>query len=127
MGPGGRVGPGGREVIKRQEKEPEGDGLPPGHTRIASFPDLITHAATTDATVTDQEMTGVILDDLAEKNLAPARQYAGPGYLSAGAVLRAARIHGTALTGPVGRGRGGSVFEEDAYGLAVVGAADGFG
>src|SRR6266567_1951193 len=27
---------GGREVIKRREKEPEGDGLPPGHLRIAS-------------------------------------------------------------------------------------------
>ncbi|HEX7598088.1 MAG TPA: IS1182 family transposase, partial [Polyangia bacterium] len=27
---------GGREVIKRRQKEPEGDGLPPGHTRIAS-------------------------------------------------------------------------------------------
>jgi transposase len=27
---------GGKEVIKRREKEPEGDGLPPGHTRIAS-------------------------------------------------------------------------------------------
>ena len=27
---------GGREVIKRREKEPEGDGLPPGHARIAS-------------------------------------------------------------------------------------------
>ena len=26
----------GREVIKRREKEPEGDGLPPGHARIAS-------------------------------------------------------------------------------------------
>ena len=26
----------GREVIKRREKEPEGDGLPPGHIRIAS-------------------------------------------------------------------------------------------
>ena len=26
----------GREVIRRREKEPEGDGLPPGHTRIAS-------------------------------------------------------------------------------------------
>ena len=23
-------------MIKRREKEPEGDGLPPGHTRIAS-------------------------------------------------------------------------------------------
>src|SRR5712691_6309342 len=27
---------GGKEVIKRREKEPEGDGLPPGHIRIAS-------------------------------------------------------------------------------------------
>ncbi len=27
---------GDKEVIKRREKEPEGDGLPPGHARIAS-------------------------------------------------------------------------------------------
>ena len=27
---------GGREVVKRREKAPEGDGLPPGHRRIAS-------------------------------------------------------------------------------------------
>ena len=46
---GGRAAPGagaelhpghppqdGREVVKRREKEPEGDGLPPGHARIAS-------------------------------------------------------------------------------------------
>ena len=26
----------GKEVIKRREKEPEGEGLPPGHARIAS-------------------------------------------------------------------------------------------
>ncbi len=32
---------GGREVIKRREKEPEGDGLPPGHARIASPYDLV--------------------------------------------------------------------------------------
>lgn len=138
----------GREVIRRREKEPEGDGLPPGHTRIASpydtdarwgvkrdtfwlgyklhltetcddpppctcgsehasgcaspaFPNLITHVATTDATVTDQQMTGVILDDLAGRNLAPARAYLDSGYLSAETVLRAARDHGTALTGPM--------------------------
>ena len=125
---------GGREVIKRREKEPEGDGLPRGHLRIASpydtdarwgvkreefwlgyklhvtetcddpppctcrpgaaaqrpavggrdhdkdcahlvFPNLITHVATTDATVTDNQMTGAIHDDLAGKNLAPGRHY----------------------------------------------------
>jgi hypothetical protein len=27
---------GGKEVIRRREKQPEGDGLPPGHARIAS-------------------------------------------------------------------------------------------
>jgi transposase len=142
----------GREVIRRREKEPEGDGLPPGRDRIASpydtdarwgvkreefwlgyklhvtetcddvppcscrhaaggehehgcaapaFPNLITHVATTDATVTDQEMTGAIGDDLAERNLAPARQYVDSGYLSAGAVLRALGSHGIALTGPM--------------------------
>ena len=157
---GGRAAPGaaaelhprhhrdGREVIRRREKEPEGDGLPPGHTRIASpydtdarwgvkreefwlgyklhvtetcddpppcscrrppapgpprrataaaqaagsmtraarrlvFPNLITNVATTDATVTDNQMTGAIHDDLAGKNLAPGRHYLDSGYLSA--------------------------------------------
>src|SRR6266568_2800071 len=124
----------GREVIRRREKEPDGDGLPPGHIRIASpydtdarwgvkreefwlgyklhisetcddppactcrpgqpasrpaagggepggsraggrehdqgcaqacFPNLITSVATTDATVTDNQMTGAIHDGLA--------------------------------------------------------------
>jgi transposase len=126
----------GREVIKRREKEPEGDGLPRGHLRIASpydsdarwgvkreefwlgyklhvtetcddpppcscrpdrpasrpaagdepdrsraagrehdkgcaqvvFPNLITHVATTDATVTDNQMTGAIHDDPLDVN-----------------------------------------------------------
>jgi len=30
----------GKEVVRRREKEPEGDGLPPGHARIASPYDL---------------------------------------------------------------------------------------
>jgi IS5 family transposase len=155
----------GREVIRRREKEPEGDGLPPGHARIASpydtdarwgvkrdtfwlgyklhitetcddpppctcrpaaaagpggagtaaagsrehargcanlvFPNLITHVATTDATVTDNQMTGVIHHGLAERNLPPARQYLDSGYLSADAVVHAARSHGIALIGPL--------------------------
>jgi transposase len=132
---------GGREVIKRRQKEPEGEGLPPGHTRIASpydtdarwgvkrdtfwlgyklhvtetcddqpqcgcpgqggtgrgghhksctapaFPNLITHVATTEATVTDNQMTGVIDDALAGKALAPARHYLDSGYLSAALVV----------------------------------------
>jgi transposase len=148
---------GGREVIKRREKEPEGDGLPPGHARIASpydtdarwgvkrdtfwlgyklhvtetcddqprcgcpaagdagtgrrghdrdcaapaFPNLITHVATAGATVTDNQMTSAIHEDLAEKNLAPGRSYLDSGYLSAELVVSALRTHGTALIGPL--------------------------
>jgi transposase len=149
----------GREVIRRREKEPEGDGLPPGHLRIASpydtdarwgvkreeppwlgyklhvtetcddpppcschlaagsagagagghdggcahltAPNLITHVATTDATVPDSRMTAVICDGLAARNLAPGRGYLDSGYLSADAVVRAARSHGIALIGPM--------------------------
>jgi transposase len=141
----------GREVIRRREKEPEGDGLPPGRDRIASpydtdarrgvkreefwlgyklhvtetcddappcscpdshgghehgcaglvFPNLITHAATTDATVTDQEMTGVIDDELAGKDLAPGRQYVDSEYLSAALVVSELARHGIALIGPM--------------------------
>ncbi|MGH3124494.1 MAG: transposase, partial [Streptosporangiaceae bacterium] len=154
----------GREVIKRREKEPEGDGLPPGHARIASpydtgarwgvkreefrlgcklhitetcddappctcrpaaaaaadtaraggpapghdkgcaqlvFPNLITNVATTDAAVTGNQMTGVIHDDLARRNLAPGRQYLDSGYLSAALVAAEAARHGIALIGPL--------------------------
>ena len=147
----------GREVIKRREKEPEGDGLPPGHARIASpydldarwgvkreefwlgyklhvtetcddeprcgcpaagdggtgrrghdgdcaapaFPNLITHVATTDATVTDNQMTAGIDDDLAGKTLAPGRHYLDSGYLSAALVVAEAARHGIALIGPL--------------------------
>jgi len=155
----------GREVVKRREKEPEGDGLPPGHARIASpydldarwgvkreefwlgyklhitetcddappctcrpatgtradapghtrghdrehargcahlvFPNLITSVATTDATVTDNQMTGAIHDDLAAKNLAPGRQYLDSGYLSAALVVSELARHGIALIGPL--------------------------
>jgi len=145
---------GGKEVIKRREKEPEGDGLPPGHARIASpydtdarwgvkreefwlgyklhvtetcddeprcgcpghgtgrrghdedcaapaFPNLITHVATTDATVPDSQMTSVICDDLAATNLAPGRSYLDSGYLSAALVVTALATWGIALIGPL--------------------------
>jgi len=151
---------GSKEVIKRREKEPEGDGLPPGHARIASpydldarwgvkreefwlgyklhvtetcddappcscrpaadgaragadgrehdtgcaqlaFPNLITHVATTDATVTDNQMTAVIHDDLAGKDLAPGRHYTDSGYLSAAVVVSALTTWGIALIGPL--------------------------
>ena len=65
------------------------------------FPNLITNVATTDATVTDNQMTGVIHDDLAEKNLAPGRHYLDSGYLSAALVVSELARHGIALIGPL--------------------------
>jgi transposase len=145
----------GREVIKRRDKEPDGDGLPPGHARIASpydldarwgvkrdsfwlgyklhvtetcddqprcgcpgdggtgrrghdkdcaapaFPNLITHVATTDATVPDSQLTSVSDDELAGKTLAPGRHYLDSGYLSAALVVSEAARHGIALIGPL--------------------------
>ena len=150
----------GREVIRRREKEPEGDGLPHGHIRVASpydtdarwgvkreefwlgyklhvtetcddappctcalaagpglaradgrghaggcaqptFPNLITHVTTTEATVPDSQMTGVIDDDLARKNLPPGRHYLDSGYLSAALVVAEHARHGIALIGPL--------------------------
>jgi transposase len=158
-----RTTTGGREVIKRREKEPEGDGLPPGHTRIASpydldarwgvkrdtfwlgyklhvtetcddappctcrpaagdtgpgahradggghdkacahlvFPNLVTNVATTDATVADSQMTGVIHGELAGRDLAPGRHYLDSGYLSAAVVVAALATWGVALIGPL--------------------------
>ena len=153
----------GREVIRRREKEPDGDGLslsPPGHARIASpydldarwgvkreefwlgyklhitetyddapactcrpaagnaeagaqdhghdkgcayltAPNLITHVATTDATVTDNQLTSVIHQDLAGQDLAPGRHYLDSGYLSAALVVSAMTTWGIALIGPL--------------------------
>jgi transposase len=156
------TGSNGREVIKRREKAPDGDGLPPGHRRIASpydtdarwaakrdtfwlgyklhltetcddppactcppatgddppgrrhgshqhskgcarlvFPNLITHVATTDATVTDNQMTAPIHDALTARDLKPGRHYTDSGYLSAAIVVTARTRHGIALIGPL--------------------------
>ncbi len=51
------------------------------------FPNLITNVAATDATVTDNQMTGVIHDELAGKDLIPGRRYLDSGYLSAAFVV----------------------------------------
>jgi len=155
----------GREMIRRREAGPDGDGLPPGHLRIASpydldarwgvkreeawmgyklhitetcddapactchdapaapppapgqdehrtqghekgcerlcHPNLITHVATTDATVGDAAMTTPVNQALAARNLAPGRHYMDSGYLSADLVVAAARAHGITLVGPL--------------------------
>ena len=66
-----------------------------------AFPNLITSVATTGATVTDNQMTGIIDDELAGKDLAPGRHYLDSGYLSAALVVSELARHGIALTGPL--------------------------
>ncbi len=75
-----------------------------GHERTCAqlvFPNLITHVATTDATVTDNQMTEPIHGALAGKHLIPGRHYLDSGYLSAALVVRALARHGIALIGPL--------------------------
>ena len=65
------------------------------------FRNLVTNVATADATVTDNQMTAVIHDDLAAKNLAPGRHYTDSGYLSAALAVSELARYGIALTGPL--------------------------
>jgi transposase len=64
-------------------------------------PNLITHVATTDATVPDAQMTIPVAAALAGKGLAPARHYADSGYASARDMLTAARQYGITLVTPL--------------------------
>jgi transposase len=64
-------------------------------------PNLITHVATTDATVADSQMTTPVTAALHGKGLGPGRHYADSGYASAAAVFAAARDHGAALITPL--------------------------
>jgi transposase len=66
-----------------------------------AFPNIITHVETTDATVTDNAMTGAIDDQLTGKALSPGRHYLDSGYLSAALVVTEAARHGIALIGPL--------------------------
>jgi hypothetical protein len=56
---------------------------------------------TTDATVTDNQMTATIHGDLAGKNLAPGRHYLDSGYLRAALVVSALSTWGIAPVGPL--------------------------
>lgn len=66
-----------------------------------TFPNLITHAETTGATVPDCAMTAHVHDALAGKGLAPGRSYLDSGYLSADLVVSGYARHGIALIGPL--------------------------
>ncbi|MEV5504802.1 IS1182 family transposase [Nonomuraea fuscirosea] len=65
----------------------------------ADAPHLITHVATTDATVTDVEMTATIQSALAQADLAPREHLVDTGYINA--QLLTADAGATELIGPI--------------------------
>ena len=89
-------------------EDPPGCGCPPrpaspGRRRCRHDvrPNLITHVATTDATVPDTAMTIPVSAALARRKLAPARHYLDAGYASARNMLQAAALSGTILVTPL--------------------------
>jgi transposase len=64
-------------------------------------PHLITHVATTDATVEDSQLTATIHDDLAARDLLPAEHAVDTGYTTAPHLVQARDKHGIDLLGPV--------------------------
>jgi transposase len=66
-----------------------------------TLPNLITHVATTDATVADSRMTLPVTAALHGRGLGPGRHYLDSGYAAPEHVLAAARDHGTALVTPL--------------------------
>lgn len=77
----------------------------PGRCRHDVRPNLITHVATTNATVHDAAMTAPVNAALAGKQLAPARHYQDAGYASARNMLDAARQFGITLVTPLHQDR----------------------
>jgi transposase len=65
-------------------------------------PHLITHVATTVATLQDTEMLAPIGEQLRAKELAPAEHYVDQGYPSGAQLVRQAQL-GTQIIGPVGQ------------------------
>jgi hypothetical protein len=70
------------------------------HTERAA-PNLITNVHTTDATVPDNAATALIHQDLADRDLAPARHYLDSGYPSVPNMLAARREHGITMINPL--------------------------
>lgn len=89
-----------RTGMKRQQPW-DGYKLHLTETCDADAPHLIIQVATTDATVTDFEMTGEVHTALAERGLLPAEHLVDTGYVSARELVAAQRDHGVAVVGPV--------------------------
>jgi Transposase and inactivated derivatives len=73
----------------------------PADPGTGTRPNLITHVATTDATVPDSKMTQPIHNALKARDLLPAEHYLDSGYPSADLVLSSARDFGITLITPL--------------------------
>jgi transposase len=78
-------------------------------------PNLITHVATTDATVHDADMTIAVCAALAAKDLAPGRAYMDSGYASPAHMLTAARDYQITLVTPLLANRSRQARENTGY------------
>ena len=91
----------------------------PGRCAHDVLPQLITHVATTGATVADATMAIPVSEALHRKGLAPARHYLDSGYASAAAVLTAARQLGITLVTPLGANSSRQAREGNGYDRAA--------
>jgi transposase len=87
----------------------------PGRCAHDVQPNLITHVATTDATVGDAVMTTPVNQALHGKGLAPARHYLDSGYASPEHMLTAARQYGITLVTPLLAGTSRQAREKNGY------------
>src|SRR5262249_55190265 len=65
------------------------------------MPNLITHVATTPATMADGDLTTSIRADLAAKELLPSEHYLDIGYVDAGVLVASQTDHNVTVIGPV--------------------------
>lgn len=124
------------------------DDLPPGHLNVRSpydqdahyghkrdlawfgykvhftetceddLPHLITHVATTDATLTDMEQTEALHQRLSERDLLPAEHIVDAGYVDAGIILQSREQYGIEVIGPVSQNNQWQAKAEAGYDLA---------
>ncbi|WP_435874624.1 IS1182 family transposase [Nocardia vinacea] len=85
---------------------------------VSGTPHVITNVETTDATVTDQDITAVVHDRLAGRGLLPGEHAVDAGYASAELILTAAAEHSIELIGPVGADTTWQTKDPDAFDLS---------
>ena len=124
------------------------DDLPPGHRNVRSpydphahyghkrdlawfgykvhftetceegLPHLLTHVATTDATLTDMEQTEAIHQALSQRDLLPSEHLLDAGYVDAGIIVQSREQYGVEVIGPVSRNNQWQAKAEAGYDLA---------